>query len=260
LKSEKEIEESFGYNVFGNWIHETLEKISKEELGLGKEVDADAFLKARKRVKHYLQLVFEKSYKGYEIEKGWNHIFWKMAISLIEQYYELRARELKNGVILNIASEQKFTASIFSKELNENIRIKGLIDAIEGEDGLIRLIDYKTGKVSSNDLNLAKDKSPLETFLIDSKDKYRQLLIYLFLFDRKKQNYHFSGRVEAKIYSFRDLSSQVEIFKPISEVETIVENGISLIAQELLDPSVKFLQTDDLIICSSCDFKGICNR
>ncbi|SOE24084.1 PD-(D/E)XK nuclease superfamily protein [Spirosomataceae bacterium TFI 002] len=260
LQSEQEIEESFGYNVFGNWIHETLEKISKEELGLGLSLNSDDFLKAKKKAKHYLQLVFDEKYKGYEIEKGWNHIFWKMAISLIEQYYDLRSKELAEGEVINIASEQKLTASINSENSIEKIRIKGLIDAIEGANGDINLIDYKTGKVSSGDLSIPKGKTALETFLSAPKDKYRQLLIYLYLFDRNKDKYDGSGRVGARIYSFRDLSTQVELFTPINDVEEIVEEGLNIIAQELINPQIDFIQTEDLTICSNCDFKNICNR
>lgn len=260
LQSEEEIEESFGYNIFGNWIHETLEKISKEELGIGKTINAASFIAAKNRAQSYLELVFNEKYKGYEVEKGWNHIFYKMAISLLEEYFKIRAERIGQDELINVAAEQKLTAGIFSKKLKKEIRIKGLIDAIEQEGSMISLIDYKTGKAESSDLSAGKTKTELEAFLTFSKDKYRQVLIYLYLFDRNKHNYEPASGVEGRIYSFRDLSNTIELSMPISEVEEIVEDGIETIAQELLNVNLPFTQTEDLTICQNCDFRGVCNR
>jgi CRISPR/Cas system-associated exonuclease Cas4 (RecB family) len=260
LQTEDEIEDSFAHNVFGNWIHETLEKIAEEYFGLKSVIKQDGLLEAKKKVKHYLQKVFDEKYKGYEKEKGWNHIYWTMAISLLEQFFEQKGVRLANSEMSYLAAEEKLTATIYSADLGIGIRLKGLIDAIELEGEKLSLVDYKTGKAELNDLKPSGKDTPLETFLKDKKDKYRQLLIYLYLFEKNQEKFPQTTDLVAKIYSFRDLSKEIEMSLASKEVIEIVEEGLKHIAISLLDENNMFTQTDDYTICQNCDFKSICNR
>lgn len=260
LQTEDEIEDSFAHNVFGNWIHETLEKIAIEHFGLKKSFKQEDLITAKKKVKQYLQKVFDEKYKGYEKEKGWNHIYWTMAISLLEQFFEQKASRLGEREMGYFAVEEKLTATIQNDVVTKGIRLKGLIDAIEMEGEKVSLVDYKTGKAALADLKPSGLDDELQTFLNAKKDKYRQLLIYLYLFEKNPKKLPVPSSLVAKIYSFRDLDQEIELSLASSDVNRIVEQGLHLIANDMMDANKPFEQTDDLSICQNCEFKGICNR
>lgn len=258
LKTKEEIEETFGYNVFGNWIHETLEKVSVEEIGLNKPIDQNALEKAKRSAEKHLRSIFERKYKGYEIDKGWNHIFWQMALSLIQNYYQLRGDQLKDNLLLNVFAEQKLESIIDHN--GQFFKIKGTIDAVELKNENIELIDYKTGKAEPKDLNIKTNSNYLDTFLDPEKDKFRQLAIYLYLYYHNTSLFPKAVGARGRIYSFRHLSQDLTLHLPVNEVQEIVSTGLIQIVDEMMNMSTPFRQTKDQVTCSNCDFRLICNK
>jgi hypothetical protein len=156
----------------------------------------------------------------------------------------------------------------------QKIKIAGRIDRIEREGNILKVIDYKTGKVVAKDLEKPRDLTLEEALLDPEKDKFRQLWLYQYLMlksmidgslnigGQKLENYN----VKAKIYSFRNLKEKLEvnlsfendpiILGFIEKSEDILTNAVT----EMLNPEIPFLQTQDLKKCEWCDFKGICGR
>ena len=165
-----------------------------------------------------------------------------------------------------------FEKSILGKI--QNIKIAGRIDRIEREGKNLKVIDYKTGKVILKDLQKPKDEALEQTLIDPDKEKLRQLWLYQYLMlknmhegklslgGEKLENYD----VKAKIYSFRNLKENLEVNLSFDNDPSIFgfieksEQILSDIVTEMLDPSIPFLQTDNLQTCERCDFRGICGR
>ena len=101
---------------------------------------------------------------------------------------------------------------------------------------LLRIIDYKTSKVSQSDLNLIN----LSEVINDYKkyNKIFQLLMYAYILS-KKENFHTS--FEVGIYSFKNLKSGFLKFK--SKDKSLLING----SNDLINEKIVNVFEDQLV-------------
>ena len=76
-----------------------------------------------------------------------------------------------------LESEGKFKYSIAHQ--NKNFILKGRVDRIDKYEGLLRIIDYKTGTVTQNDISFNEFEELLNN---PKKSKAFQLLVYTYLY------------------------------------------------------------------------------
>jgi CRISPR/Cas system-associated exonuclease Cas4 (RecB family) len=183
LGEEEEIEENISASIFGSVVHDVLEGFfenyidsfpTKEELQQFKE-----------RLDDELEKAFSRHYGLGDIHYGENYLQFSVAKKMLEKIIEFEhaeidrlARENKKTRILEI--EATLQATIPHKKYNVpfEMRIKGKADRIDEEAGLIRIIDYKTGKVDPKDVKLS-DKT--ENIFDVRKSKLIQLLFYAYM-------------------------------------------------------------------------------
>lgn len=266
LSELEEVEETFGNDVFGNWIHYSIEKIAKEIILEKNLISADLKPRVLAAIPRVLDFVFDKHFAGYSADRGINVVYRVMAHQLLKTYYEkiLFAGHEK----LIIASELKITAPQQFEEIS--YKLTGNIDSVEYEEGVLKLIDFKTGSVKNAELNnTSKAVSFNEAFKSPSKAKFRQMSIYKYLAYHELQekgklndfNLDRSVMIQAGMYSFRDLSEfhqQNEI--PLEELKGEVEKALFDFVHEITDEKIPFLQTEDLQKCEWCPFSEVCGR
>ena len=166
--------------VFGSIIHEVLEKIYISVDGSqNSELTAKTVLSLKEALELFETVFDEKSYQlsSDRIKKD----AYARGRNIIENLYK-KDGYLKDGVI---AVEQHIKGIKLGDILNTNvdlsevsdIELNGKIDKIECEEGVIRLIDYKTGKAKN-----AKDKlvPPSEEEPLGG-DYWRQAVFYYIL-------------------------------------------------------------------------------
>lgn len=147
----------------------------------------------------------------------------------------------------------------------------GFIDRLDEVGGQIRVVDYKTGSVKDDEMEVTEDKiSSLVSQLFASCDKNGsrpKILLQLFLYDM------FTSKLmeEGKIPKEEVLNS---IYKPgrfffegvretvLGETfKTAVTERLSNLLKEMTNPEIPFQRTDDIDrTCKLCDFKKICGR
>ena len=110
----------------------------------------------------------------------------------------------KNKKIRILSLEQEITCNRNIKGLSFPIHFKGKVDRIDEIDGVLRIIDYKTGKVEANNLNI----SNWDLLVTDEKySKSFQVLMYAFMYG-KQNNIDFDNiSLESGIISFKNLKS-----------------------------------------------------
>jgi CRISPR/Cas system-associated exonuclease Cas4 (RecB family) len=273
ISKREEIDENFGADIFGTWIHNTLEKIDKD---FGPIITKETIDTIISELEQRLDDVYLENFGGFVVESGMNYLLKQVAEQLLIDFFE-NQKETQSFPMEVLEAEQLISVSFEKTILGkiQKIKIAGRIDRIEREGQTLKVIDYKTGKVIGKDLEKSKDQTLEESLLDPSKEKLRQLWLYqylmlksitdtngLFLRGEKLENHE----VKAKIYSFRNLKEKLEvnlnfeensnIFGFIDKSEEILTNTVS----EMLNPEVPFTQSSDLKICEWCDFKGICGR
>jgi hypothetical protein len=130
------------------------------------------------------------------------------------------------------------------------VRLKGTVDRIDEFDGRLRIIDYKSGAVSANDVAIYDWEALITDY---GKSKAFQLLCYAYIYSKStKLNTPF----EAGIISFKNLKSGFLPFgvrpsprgkiDPLITQETLMkfEELASQLILEILDVNQAFIEKE----------------
>lgn len=242
IREVEEVEENVALNTLGTIIHETLKVLYEPFVGkFLNESDLHSCLKLLDaEVLHQFKLV----YKEGEIKKGRNLLAFEVAKRNVYNFLQVELESLKSGdAIKIIALEKTYERWLEHPNLPFPILIKGNVDRIEERNGIIRIIDYKTGKVEKGNVTLKTWDQLIEDI---KNDKIIQVLAYAYMFEKEA-----NGKpMEAGIISFKNLKSGFLPFnfKSDQEVTTTIDNSILndfteqlvLLLNEILNQNIPF--------------------
>ena len=148
-----------------------------------------------------------------------------------------------------------------------NFRFKGYIDRLDSfADGEVRVVDYKTGKVLPEDLEITDDRAQDTAAALFGDTPYfrkPKIAFQLFIYDMLLRNNGLDkGRnILDSVYSTARLFSEVPQTVPMGEAfYTLMMDGLEKMLAEMEDLSVPFRRTDDMTVCQYCDFRTVCGR
>ncbi|MGB5420202.1 PD-(D/E)XK nuclease family protein [Algibacter sp.] len=226
IKDHDDVEETVAANTLGTVVHNTLEDFYKPFIGDFLTVDGVKKLKAKieQTVTHH----FKNEYKEGDITKGKNLIVFEIAKRYVSNFLDLEIKALEAGdQIKIIAIEANNDIKIDIPELNFPIRIRGKVDRVDECNGITRIIDYKTGNVQQNQVEIVN----WEDISTDYKkySKSFQVLTYVYMMQLEKK---IQLPVEAGIISFKNLKEG--FLKFAKKESTYSRNKNSLITDETL--------------------------
>ncbi len=152
-----------------------------------------------------------------------------------------------------------------------NIRIGGKIDRLDITQGIVRVMDYKTG---SNDDSGKTTFSSIEELFEFSNEKRPgyifQVMLYAYITDKLMNNdipiqpgllfvrNSFKSAFQTSITqkTGKDVSVVVDYRLYKEEIET----GLNQLIADLYDPDVPFTQTENENICKNCPYNKICRK
>ncbi|MDG2279902.1 MAG: PD-(D/E)XK nuclease family protein, partial [Flavicella sp.] len=140
-------------------------------------------------------------FKNGNIVSGKNKLIFEVSKDFICRFLQQELDLLKSGSTLKILG----TETVYSYELNIPnldfpINVGGSVDRIDELDGVLRIVDYKTGKVTQAELKLLE----FEKIPTDYKyTKAMQVMLYAYLYTRNN-NHNFAIPLEAGIFSFKN--------------------------------------------------------
>lgn len=136
------------------------------------------------------------------------------------------------------------------------ISLTGKIDRIDKDNGLL-VIDYKTGKLEDKLFNV----SDIDVLFNDPDFKpIFQLYFYSYLLYKLHNN----TEIKAAFYHFKNLEKGLRFIngQQTLQQQTFVEfeQQLTQILNNIFDTSTPFSQTKNVAICSTCNYRKICNR
>lgn len=261
LKPDDEVSESLDAGMFGTVFHSAMETLYSQRDKVSAEY-IDSLLADRKKIRDVVRELVCKELNTFEIS-GRNIIFCDIICSYVEQVLK-RDRQLMNecGVkefeILGL--ERKCTADI------GGLRFIGYIDRLDSFlPGQVRVVDYKTGKVTDDDFNISDDNAAtvVEALFGDDNSKRPKIALQLYIYDvfAKRMEECRGKQILNSIYQTNSLFvqgvRQVELSPRFCE---LMKPRLEGLIAEILDPEVEFNRTGDSKTCGWCDFKQICGR
>ena len=267
IKEPNEVEEDIDARVMGNFLHDVMELFYKRlrEKKKNKNVDVTDFDDAEKVLDQLIEEVFIIQYNlepGKKVQFEGQRLvvrevvkrFAMRIISLDKEYapFSLEAIE-QDGMLYRIKINQSPGWAV----------IGGKIDRVDSKDGVLRIIDYKTGK----------DKLDFESIasLFEREEKRNkavfQTMLYALLYRTNSANT--GKRMVPGLINRMNLFEDAFQFgftlnrQPVTDVAPLLpefEEHLRILLEEIFNPEEKFDQTTVLESCRICPYQNICYR
>jgi ATP-dependent helicase/nuclease subunit B len=201
IRQFDEVEENIAANTLGSVIHNTLEDFYKPLEGDLLTLNHLKIFKTKNKetvTKHFKDL-----YKDGDFSKGKNLIIFEIAQRYILNFINSEIESLKKGhqiKIIAIEADEKIEIKI--EGLNFTVKLTGKVDRIDEFNGVTRVIDYKSGKVEQNKVEIVNWEDL--TLDYNKYSKAFQILCYAYMMHQKKL---ITLPIEAGIISFKNLNS-----------------------------------------------------
>ncbi|MCK4523550.1 PD-(D/E)XK nuclease family protein [candidate division WOR-3 bacterium] len=229
--------DDIGYDKLGSISHEVLKKIYIPYIGSTIQSVPD-----EKEIKEIIKKTMKSEF-SLETDKGKPYLYKEAIVKAIKNLIDNDIKREKGNII---ALEKEFRGSI---NLNGNkILLNGIIDRVEWQDDNILIIDYKSGKIGSTELNIYDDKLiNLEKWKENENVDYSKLFQMLFYAYLLKQDERYkSNDILMAIYTLRDsrhLRYVIKDKKPFvfdNNVYNEFEDILKEILSDIIEPTKCF--------------------
>ncbi len=254
LKEDMETDEASTPVKFGSIFHKLLEKIYKNSEG---SVIDDKFFD--KFTDEKLNSLIEQSFlenNVSEIKFGMNKITFEVIIRFIRKFFNKEKRQAPFRILSveKNVPKRKFTFLLGDQPFK--VTLNGTIDRIDRKDNILRIIDYKTGKVGKTD-----PKGNVNDIDWQKSKEIFQLLFYAYLLNGEDiLDEHF----KLGVYPFKTISDNLKFIKINGEnilnfsILDDFEKELETIFSEIFNPEIPFTQTDNKDNCNYCPYNKIC--
>jgi len=252
IKEFDDVEETVAFNTLGTVVHETLDELYTPFVG--KFLTVEAILAMQEQAKDLVAKHFKIHFKNGNLTTGKNRLIFEVANRFVTNFLKKEKALLqhKNNQLKIIATEENLSTEIKINGLEYPVKLHGQVDRVDELNGVLRIIDYKTGMVTSSNLRVPEFEN-----LRDEKHlKAIQVLLYAYLYTQSK-NYNFNQPLEAGIYSFKNLNSgflSVDFALPRRKAETNITSEkledfiteIKSYISEIYNLEIDFIEPADL--------------
>jgi hypothetical protein len=268
LKEKEEVVTEIDPQTFGTMLHKAIELLYQPAEGKSfRDIDPHTIERIKPMIPKAVEDSIRDFYKikaGEELEiSGQLEIARAIFIKYLEAILEY---DQHNGgfKVLGLEKEYQTGIPVSTSTGVREAALGGYIDRVDQKDGVIRLIDYKTGKDDKKVKSIAS--------LFDREDNKRnkaalQTLLYAYFY----QKIHPENQKALKpgIFNIREIYDPN--FNPFlilegKEIQNYLdlqdefELGLSGLISEIFDPEQVFDQTDDTDKCQYCAYREICGR
>jgi hypothetical protein len=239
-----EVEENIAVKTLGIIIHETLEALYLPFIG--KFISESDIQNCIKQIDSEVLNQFKNVYKEGEIKKGKNLLTFEVVKRNVYNFLKVELDSIVSGDAVKIITlEQRFERTFEHPSLPYPVKIGGSVDRIELRNGVLRIIDYKTGKVDKGTVTLS-------TWTDLTKDIVNEKIIQILAYAFACEDLAIDQPMEAGIISFKNLKSGFLpfTFKEGKELNTIISKEtidqyleqITILLVEILDENIPFAE------------------
>ncbi len=247
MKEPDEQEENMEAATFGNVLHKTMELLYN---GIT-TVDDRIINKVKAAINDRVDEAIHQEFVSINQLEGKNILLRNVLRELVSRIVE---SDRKN-IPFKILQLEKDVSRPFILGDGKEVRLYGKVDRVDEKENIVRIIDYKSGKVGK------KKPDSLEDYFTDPQMKEQfQAMYYAFL----ARNVYQGKQIKSGLLIMRDMNEGIwflnkdNVFSEdqFAEFETLLRTKL----EEIFSPDVPFNQTIDDTRCNYCAFKSLCNR
>ena len=272
LQAPEEVSATIDSALFGTIFHRSAELIYQDLTANGKMIhkeDLERLLRNEPRLDNYVATAFKEKFFHVSPEEkpeynGLQLINSKVIASYLRQ---LLRNDLQYAPFEMVGMEIKVKERIEISTCHGPVQLQigGTIDRLDRKEGVLRIVDYKTGGSPKIPANIEQLFTPAEgrpnyifqTFLyaaiVNQKEKCRVAPSLLYIHRASSETY--SPVIE--IGEPRKTKVPVTDF---SLFEEEFRERFKVLLEEIYNPQEPFTQTEDIKKCGFCDLKGLCGK
>ena len=281
LKKPDDTDTEIDFAMFGTLFHKSAELAynhlaSKTPDHTVTSQDIEALLNDHTRLEGFVQQAFREDYfNGKEIGKsdysGTQAINFEVILKYLRQILRMDMELYAPFQYIGSESDGYKHYIMVPHPLRPGsqlqIRLKGIIDRMDCKDGILRIVDYKTGKDKGAPASIDDLFPPTESK--KRKKEAFQIMYYAYIMSMQPQ---FSKYRLAPTLLYTRTSSKPTkeniYYKLGNDVLTDFtskcgpqfEEKLKAIITEIFNPAIPFDPTDDKEACKNCDFATLCGR
>ena len=254
LREADEVSEDLAQSDLGTCIHAVLQEVYSRDTD--RHIRPETLQAALDDLDGILARVLEEQFSHGRSHLGRNHFLESVAHKQIASFLRGEIRRLREGTTLEIIGLEQPLAHTLALG-NDSVRIIGTADRIDRADGMLRIIDYKSGRVEERDLRV----DSLDIDLVEVKDKWFQVLLYAWLYARANDSAEPClsgiqplGRLDAPLLTVS--WGGEELLTP--DRLALFEEGLARMVADLMNPHIPFEAHPGCSLCAYCPFKETC--
>jgi hypothetical protein len=269
IQPKENIIEDIEGSMFGKLLHNAMTKVYAPFLKKALSThDFDNIIDNKSLIEDNILKAFAVEFFKKEDKKPELHGKSLVVKEVLRKYMNQLLEVDKKLAPLTLLELEKSFLTVFDIEVNgEKLQIKlgGIIDRIDKTSNVVRVVDYKTGKVTYKFENID------QLFEISGKKLNKevlQILLYAYILTNDKE--FRDSQISPCLYGMRDIfkkdfdcsiyQGKNEGVKHFDKVKETYLAGLKILLTEIFDPSVPFTKVTDNKFCEFCDYTGICHR
>ena len=274
LRPEDELEESVDNMTFGNIFHEAADLLYSQTKGAEEPALQLAKLRDEGEVERCVDKAIAKIYFGDKDGVLRHELGGEMLIvrNIVREYLgkNLLNYDIRNNEFSAVVAEcdVKMSLPIKVGEASFVVNMAGRADRIDTlKNGLLRVIDYKTGKprLNYNGIESLFHGEPIAT---KRESNIINTLLYSMMLSHEqgkdvRPELYYVGSMVREDYSPRfveTIDRKSRLLDSYSEVSDEFEEEVRNTLCEMFDRTTPFRQCEDDSACRYCDYQTICNR
>jgi hypothetical protein len=269
IREPNEVEEDIDARIMGTFLHDVMELFYKRirERKKSKDITASDFDQFEKTVDSLLDEVFIKMY-NLDPAKKVVYEGQRLVVREVVKRFATRIIELDMDYAPFVMEAIEQSGVLYRIKINQPpgyAVVGGKIDRVDSKDGLLRIIDYKTGK---DELNFESIASLFSREGKRNKAAF-QTLVYALLYKTNMSPAVINTRVVPGLINRMSLFENsfefgLKIGKAaVNDVTFLLpefEENLRTLLEEIFNPETKFDQTEVLETCRLCAYQNICYR
>ncbi|UJH69210.1 PD-(D/E)XK nuclease family protein [Allomuricauda sp. SCSIO 65647] len=190
IKETDGVEENIAANTFGTIVHDALEVLYRPFEN--SFLTTYALEETKKKIAPTVEEQFLKWYSPNSLKSGQTLIVFNVITKYLQNLIDNEISDAEQHEIKILGIEKEVSLDLDIQELGFPVTLKGKIDRIDEKDGQLRILDYKTGRVISSEVEITDMKNITQD---PSLGKAFQLLCYSLLYAKESTIGHLTAGI-----------------------------------------------------------------